>query len=93
MENGKYVPFVWNDKRQKAFDDIKKRIMMALIAAHPNFEKPFILYTDASEEGIGAVLHQKDDQSKERIIAYVSRVLNQYEKNYSIIEKECLAIV
>ena len=93
MENGKYVPFVWSEKRQKAFDEIKKRMTMAPIVAHPDFEKPFILYTDASGEGIGAVLHQKDDQGKERIIAYVSRALNQHEKNYPIIEKECLAIV
>ena len=57
MENGKYVPFVWNEKRQKAFDEIKKRMTMAPIVAHPNFEKPFILYTDASGEGIGAILH------------------------------------
>ena len=93
MENGKYVPFVWNEKRQKAFDEIKRRMTMASIVAHPDFEKPFILYTDASEEGIGAVLHQKDDQGKERIIACASRALNQHEKNYPITEKECLAIV
>ena len=61
MENGKYVLFVWNDKRQKAFKDIKKRMMIALIIAYPNFEKLFILYTDAFGEGIEAVLHQKDD--------------------------------
>jgi len=61
MENGRHVPFIWNDKRQKAFDDIKKRMTMAPIVAHPDFEKPFILYTDAFREGIGAVLHQKDD--------------------------------
>ena len=93
MENGKYFSFVWNEKRQKAFDEIKKRMTMTSIVAHLNFEEPFILYTDASREGIGAVLHQKDDQSKERIIAYVSRALNQHEKNYPITEKECLAIV
>ncbi len=93
MENEKYVPFVWNEKRQKAFDEIKRRIMMASIVAHPDFEKPFILYMDASREVIGAVLHQKDDQSKERIIAYASRALNQHERNYPITEKECLAIV
>ncbi len=57
MENGKYVPFVWNDKRQKAFDDIKKRMIITPIVAHPKFEKPFILYTNASGEGIEAVLH------------------------------------
>src|SRR6266542_3699750 len=93
MENGKYVPFVWNEKRQKAFDEIKRRMTMASIVAHPDFEKSFILYTDASGEGIGAVLHQKDDQGKERIIACASRALNQHEKNYPITEKECLAIV
>jgi len=61
MENGRYVPFVWNDRRQKAFDNIKKRMTIALIVAHPNFEKPFILYTYAFGKGIEAVLHQKDD--------------------------------
>src|SRR6266540_3800980 len=93
MENRKHVPFVWSEKRQKAFDDIKKRMIMAPIVAHLDFEKPFILYTDTSGEGIGAVLHQKDDQGKERIIACASRTLNQHEKNYPITEKECLAIV
>ena len=43
MENGKYVLFEWNDKRQNAFDDIKKRMMIAPIVAYSNFEKPFIL--------------------------------------------------
>ena len=76
IENRKYIPFVWNEKRQKAFNEIKKRMMMTSIVAHLNFEKPFILYTDASGKGIGAVLHQKDDQGKERIIACASRALN-----------------
>jgi len=80
-------------KGKKAFSEIKKRMTMALIVVYPDFEKPFILYTDTFREGIGAVLHQKDDQGKERIIAYVSRALNQHEKNYPITEKECLAIV
>ena len=66
---------------------------MASIVAYFNFKEPFILYTNASGEGIGAVLHQRDDQGKERIIACASRTLNQHEKNYPITEKECLAIV
>src|SRR6266542_6154481 len=77
MENGKYVLFVWNEKRQKAFDEIKKRMTMVPIVAYSDFEKPFILYMDASGEGIAAVLNQKDNQGKERIIACVSRALNQ----------------
>jgi len=67
--------------------------MITSIVAYPNFKKPFILYTDASKEGIGAVLYQRNDQGKKHIIAYISRVLNQHEKNYPITEKECLAIV
>ncbi len=66
---------------------------MTPIITHPDFEKSFILYMDASEEGIGAVLYQKDDQGKERIIACASKALNQHEKNYLITEKECLAII
>ncbi len=93
IENGKYVLFVWNEKKQKAFDEIKRRMTMAPIIAHPNFKEPFILYTDVSREGIGAVLYQKDNQGKERMIVCTSRALNQYEKNYPITEKECLAIV
>ncbi len=50
--------------------------MMVSIVAYSNFEKLFILYMDAFEEGIEAVLHQKDDQGKERIIVYASRALN-----------------
>src|SRR6266508_658398 len=57
MENRKYVPFVWNEKRQKAFDEIKKRMMMEPIVSHQDFEKSFVLYMDTSGEGIGAVLH------------------------------------
>ena len=68
-------------------------MMMTSIVAHSNFEKPFILYMNTFEKGIEAVLYQKDDQGKECIIACVSRALNQYEKNYPITEKECLAIV
>ncbi len=49
---------------------------IALIIAYPNFEKPFILYMNISEEDIRVVLYQKDNQGKERIIACASRALN-----------------
>ena len=57
IENKKYIPFVWNNKRQKAFDDIKRRIIIAPIVAHLDFEKPFILYTDIFKEGIRTILY------------------------------------
>ena len=55
-------------------------------------DKPYILQADASELGLGAVLsHVKD--SEEHPVAFASRKLLPREKNYSVIQKECLAIM
>src|SRR5690606_33923247 len=62
------------------------------ILCHPDFKLPFKLYTDASRTGLGAVLSQ-DQDDKEVVIAYASRTTNSCERNYSITELECLAIV
>ena len=92
-ENGKPVPFEWMPARQKAFEAIKAKLATALVVAHPNFDKPFILYTDTSGEGVRAVLHQKGEDRRERIIACASRTYNEHEKKYLITEQECLAVV
>ena len=64
-ENGKAMPFEWTAIRQKAFETIKAKLAMTLAIAHPDFNKLFILYTDASGGGIGTVLHQKDEDGRE----------------------------
>src|SRR6266540_1087090 len=92
-ENGKPVPFKWTATRQKAFEIIKAKLATTPVVAHPNFDKPFILYTDASGGGVRAVLHQKGDDGRERIIAYASRTYNKHEKKYLITKQECLAVV
>ncbi len=92
-ENGKAVPFEWAATRQKAFETIKAKLAMALVVAHPDFNKLFILYIDASGGGVGAVLHQKGEDGRERIIAYASRTYNKHEKKYPITEQECLTVV
>ena len=66
---------------------------MTLVVVHFNFDKPFILYTDTSSGGVRAVLHQKSDNGRERIIACASRTYNKHEKKYPITEQECLAVV
>ena len=58
----------------------------------PDFDKQFILQTDASDSGVGAALLQQHEDGLFPI-AYASKKLLQREKNYSVIERECLAIV
>ena len=88
----KEVPFEWTNKQQKAFEELKIRLMEKPILDYPDLEKEFILITDASGEGLGAILAQKNEEDKEFVIAYASRSLIGAEKNYPITELECLAI-
>ena len=59
----------------------------------PNFDKPFILYTNACHESLGAVPCQVDDNKRCRPNAYYTRKLTHREKKYAIGEKELMSIV
>ena len=89
----KDIPFVWNEKQQRAFEYLKDRLIQAPILEYPDFERPFIIYTDASGTGLGAVLSQIHEDGKEHVISYMSRSLNKAEANYSITDQECLAVI
>ena len=75
-----------------AFRKLKELLCSAPVLYAPNYEKEFILQTDASERGVGAVLSQTDDEGEDHPIGYFSRKLLPREEKYSTIEKECLAI-
>src|SRR5439155_6500993 len=75
------------------FNYLKERLIEALILQYSNFNELFLLHTNASEYGLGAVLSQKDKEENEKVITYASRSMNKAELNYSITDKECLAIV
>ena len=85
-------PWKWTPECQEAFQTLKGEIASRPISAYPDFSKPFRLYTDASNLGLGAILAQKQE-GKEKIICCASRTLNNAETNYSTTKKECLAIV
>ena len=85
-------PFEWTDECNKAFNDLKEKLMTSPILAYPEFGQPYILDTDASNFGIGAVLSQVQ-QGTERVIAYGSRTLNRAERNYCVTRRELLAVV
>ena len=71
----KGTDFKWSNEAQKAFQNIKDVLMSAEVLAFPNYDLPFILDTDASEEGIGAVISQVQEDGNERPIAYAARAL------------------
>ena len=65
----------------------------APLLVYADFTKPFILETDASKEGLGAVLAQRTDSNQVHPIAYASHTLLAHEQNYSISEREALGVV
>lgn len=84
----------WSAECQVAFSELKQALLNAPILAYADFNLPFRLYTDASLDGLGAVLSQVQD-GKERVIAYASRSLHPAERNdqnYSSFKLELLAL-
>jgi hypothetical protein len=89
----KDIGFEWKEEQEKAFEELKKRLMETPVLQYPDFNKSFIICTDASEKGLGAVLEQLDDEGKEKPVAYASRSLKPAELNYSVTDLECLAVI
>ena len=82
----------WGEAQEKAYQSIKALLTKEPILRLPDPGKTYFLRTDASDSGIGAVLMQEHD-GKLFPVCYGSKKLSSAERNYSAIEKECLAIV
>ena len=84
---------IWTEKCDRAFKQLKELLCDVPLLSTPDFNRTFVLQTDASERrGVGAVLSQYDDEGMEHPIAYFSKKLLPREERYSTVEKECLAI-
>lgn len=81
-----------NKNEREAFQKLKNTLSSSDVLIYPNYDKPFILTTDASNIAIGAVLSQLVDNN-DKPIHFASRTLSQTEENYSASEKEMLAII
>ena len=82
----------WTAECQQAFEQLKLLCSQTPILAYANYRKPFRLHTDASENGLGAVLYQKQDDGTDHIIAYASQTLSKSERNYDAHKLELLAL-
>ena len=84
---------VWTDKMQGEFEEMKRQIGNMKNLLLPRYNREFMLRTDASNTGLGAVLLQQDENKEWRPIQWASKKLTATEKRYGITEKEMLAIV
>jgi hypothetical protein len=86
-------PFIWGDEQKKSFEILKQALVKAPILAHPDPSRPYVLYTDASDLAIGAILVQQDETGTERVIAYLSHKLSGPQLHWPTIEKEAYAVI
>ena len=69
-----------------------ERCSQCPVLAYTNYKNPFVLHTDASTTGLGAVLFQKQTDGTERVVAYASCSLNKVERNYDAHKLKFLAL-
>lgn len=84
---------VWNTCHDMAFKTLKRVLRHVPVLYQPDFRRPFLVATDASNAGIGAILYQLDDNGNKRHISFMARSLKPAEKNYGITKKELLAVI
>jgi hypothetical protein len=85
---GQNKKFHWNEQHESAFKAIKEQLTQETMLTYPQFDQPFIVYTDASEKQIGGIITQND-----RPLGFFSRKLTDTQRCYPVTEQELLAIV
>jgi hypothetical protein len=84
----KNAPFVWRDKCEASFQELKRRIVTTPVLTLPMESVGYVVYMDASKKGLGCVLMQQ-----RRVVAYASRQLKNHEKNYPTHDLELATVV
>lgn len=89
----KLNPGDWTSEHSEAFQNLKSSLLHSVVLAHPDFSRPFILCTDASLDGLGAVLSQvPEGENKARPIAFASKALTKAQTKYPAHRLEFLAL-
>lgn len=84
--------YEWTEGCQNAYEELK-RLLTSPVLAFPDFTKRFLLATNASGVGLGAILSQVQEDNSIRLITYASRTLQKHECNYGVTELEALGVV
>ena len=85
--------YIWEEPQKQAFEELKNRLTSLPVLRLPNLSKPFVVQTDASKLGTGAVLLQMDDAGVTHPCAYLSHALTGTEQNYQVYDLELLAVI
>ena len=87
---------MWSEigkRQQKAFKKLKKRFTIKPVLVTPDLNKKMKVEVDASYFAIRGVLSMKCEDERWKLVAYISKLLNEAERNYEIHNKEMLAII
>lgn len=85
--------YKWTPEHQTSFEKVKEAFRSPTPLSRPDPELTFILQTDASALGMGAVLYQEDSTGKRHVISYASAKFSSTEARYHCNEQECLAVI
>ncbi|MES9879782.1 MAG: reverse transcriptase domain-containing protein [Sedimenticola sp.] len=77
-------PVIWTNQHKDCLNELIDVLTSSQVMAYPDFEKPFVLHTDASQDGLGSILYQKREDGKLAVIGYGSRTLTPAERNYHL---------
>jgi hypothetical protein len=80
--------FEWTPRCEYSFQELKKRLTTPLVLTMPDMERPFLIYCDASGQGLGCVLMQDG-----HVVAYASKQLRKHEEKYPTHDLELAAVV
>ena len=89
----KDTPFYWDERSQESFDALKRALEMTPVLSPQDYSCDFLIYVAASQETVGMVLVQEDEELHEHAIYYLSRNLIDVELHYSHVEKLALVTI
>lgn len=84
---------VWDETLNKSFEELKRRLITTPVLNTPNFSKPFIMFTDASNVAVAVCLVQSDDAGNVKPVAYASKKLNDTQRRWATCHQEAYAII